>query len=190
MIWASPGVPAVPWVSRAVWHLRAVLAAPARSTANAEGPAQPGASATPSPGRGETRSSSLSRWVRSPEPGTGEPAASPSIIAARWSRDSRSVVMMSELTASEPDRIFSSTASIPLVNRAIDSRPTIAAAPSGCAPREMSDRGARGPPGAAPGPSALLPGRSRARALLRRTSRGTGRLNSPRPLAYPFPPSR
>ena len=37
--------------------------------------------------------------------------------------------MMSESTASEPDRIFSSTASIPFVNRAIDSRPTIAAAP-------------------------------------------------------------
>ena len=34
--------------------------------------------------------------------------------------------MMSESTAREPDRIFSSTASIPLVNRAIDSRPTIA----------------------------------------------------------------
>src|SRR4051794_18138639 len=39
VVWASPAVPAVRLVSRAVRHLRATLAAPAGSTATAEGPA-------------------------------------------------------------------------------------------------------------------------------------------------------
>src|SRR5208337_4399912 len=92
----------------------------------ASGAGLDGAGAGPA---GVTRSRSLSLWLRSPEPGTGEPAAYPSTMAARWSRDSRSVVMMSESTASEPVRIFSRTASMPCVNRAIGSSPTIAAAP-------------------------------------------------------------
>jgi len=95
---------------------------------------------------GVTRSRSLNLWLRSPEPGIGEPAASPSTMAARWSRASRSVVMMSESTASEPARIFSRTASMPCVNRAIGSRPTIAAAPLMLwAARKVLSRCARSP---------------------------------------------
>ncbi len=126
---------------------------PAGSAGLGRGPDGAGAG----PG-GVTRSRSLNLWLRSPEPGVGEPAASPSTMAARWSRASRSVVMMSESTASEPARILSRTASIPCVNRAIGSRPTIAAAPLRYGPRGRSCPGARGLPGAAPGPSALPPG--------------------------------
>ena len=53
---------------------------------------------------------------------------------------------MSESTASVPPRIFSRTASIPLVNRAIGSRPTIAAAPLRLwAARKVLSRCARSP---------------------------------------------
>ncbi len=104
-----------------------------------------GLEASGRPGR-RTRSRSVNRWLRSPEPGTGEPADSPSTMAARWSRDSSSVVMMSESTASEPARILSSTASMPCVNRAIGSRPTIAAAPLMLwAARNVLSRCARSP---------------------------------------------
>ncbi len=75
------------------------------------------------------RNKETSRWVSSPDGGIGDLAASASTIAARWSRASSSVVMISESTASKPARIRSRTASMPWVNSAIAARPTMAAAP-------------------------------------------------------------
>ncbi len=58
------------------------------------------------------RNRETSRWVSSPDGGMGDLAASASTMAARWSRASSRVVMMSESTASKPARIRSRTASM------------------------------------------------------------------------------
>ncbi len=92
------------------------------------------------------RSRSLSRRVSSLDAGIGDRAASDSTIAARWSRASSKVVIMSVSTASKPERIRSRTASMPWVNSASFPSPTIAAAPLRLwAARNVASRWPRSP---------------------------------------------